>query len=152
MSSKALKLPKIFPFFPALLISAAIIILWLIPVLVITLRGEGWGSAPWGVFSIIALVVTVIAPVAYGWHTKDTTGAVLIGVLPFLLTTTIPRIFLGTAAQDINFLVRSALYIVTLCSIGGLEGYFAAKQEKGAFVIAAALAGLWAMVFLSGIN
>ncbi|MCK9631023.1 MAG: hypothetical protein M0R30_05215 [Methanoregula sp.] len=103
-------------------------------------------------FSIIALLATIIAPVAYGWQTKDTTGAVLIGVLPFLLTITIPRIFFGISAQDTNYLVRSALSIVALCSIGGLEGYFAAKREKRAFIIAAALAGLWAIVFLSGIN
>jgi len=152
MSSEALKSQKSFSFFPALLISAVIIILWLIPVMVIFLRGVGWGSAAWGVFSIIALLATIIAPVAYGWQTKDTTGAVLIGVLPFLLTITIPRIFFGISAQDTNYLVRSALSIVALCSIGGLEGYFAAKREKRAFIIAAALAGLWAIVFLSGIN
>ena len=152
MSSEALESQKNFSFFPDLLISAAIIILWLIPVLVISLRGDGGGSAPWGVFSNIALMVTIIAPVAYGWHTKDTTGAVLIGVLPFLLTTTIPRIFFGTSVQDTNYIIRSALYIVTLCSIGGLEGYFAAKRENRAFVIAIVLAGLWAIVFLSGIN
>jgi hypothetical protein len=139
-------------FFWIIIISCAIIILWLIPVLVISLRGVGWGSGPWGVFSIIALIVTIIAPVAYGWHTKDTTGAVIIGVLPFLLTITIPRIFFGTGAHDTNYLIRSALYIVILCSIGGLEGYFAAKREIRSFVIAAALAGLWAVVFLSGIN
>jgi hypothetical protein len=152
MSSEILKLQKIPSFFPAILISAAIIILWLIPVLVISLRGVGWGSGPWGVFSIIALIVTIIAPVAYGWHTKDTTGAVIIGIFPFLLTITIPRIFFVIPVQDTDLLIRSALYLVALCSIGGLEGYFAAKREIRSFVIAAALAGLWAMVFLSGIN
>lgn len=152
MSSETLNSQKTFTFFPPLLISATIVILWLIPHLVTSIRGEGSGAGLWGLFSIVALLATIIAPVAYGWQTKDTTGAVLIGLLPFLLTMSVPRLFFGTSAQDNSYLVKSVLYIVSLCVIGGLEGYFAAMREKRAFIIAATLAGLWILVFLSGIN
>jgi hypothetical protein len=152
MSPETRNPQKPFNFFPALLISFAILILWLIPDLIILLHGGKGGPGVWGLFTFVAIPATVIVPLAYGWYTKDTTGAVLIGLLPFLLTMIIVRLWPGSSVEDTSYLVKSVLYIGSLCVVGGLEGYFAAMHEKRSLVLAAAFAGLWALVFLSGIN
>jgi hypothetical protein len=152
MSSETRNPQKIFNFFPALLISFAILMFWLIPDLVILMHGGKGGPGLWGLFTLVAIPATVIVPLAYGWHTKDTIGAVLIGSLPFLLTMGIVRIWPGSSIADNSYLIRTVLYIGSLSLIGGLEGYFSAMHEKRSLVLAIALAGLWILVFLSGIN
>jgi hypothetical protein len=138
--------------FHALLLSAFIVTLWLIPYFVMSLQEEGRGAGIWELFSVIALLLTILVPVVYGWYTKDTKASILLGVLPFLLVMTIPRLFASPGDAGSGYLVMTILYIVSLCSIGGLEGYFASRQEKKSLVIAIALTVLWIMVFLSGIK
>jgi hypothetical protein len=117
-----------------------------------SLQEEGRGAGIWELFSVIALFLTVLAPVLYGWYTKDTKGAILMGILPFLLVMTIPRLFTSLGDSGSDYLVMTVLYIVSLCSIGGLEGYFASKHEKKTSVIAIALTVIWIVIFLSGIK
>src|SRR5208337_920569 len=95
MSPETRNSQKSFFFFYPLLISCAILIFWLLPDLVIIMHGGEGGPGLWGLFTIIALPATIIAPLVYGWYTKDMTGAVLIGVLPFLLTMMVVRIGSG---------------------------------------------------------
>jgi hypothetical protein len=152
MSSVIQNSQKPFPFYLPLLLSAVIIVLYLIPLIVMTLKGKGSGAGIWGLFSIVALLITIIAPVVYGWKTRDTKGAALVGVLPFLFVMTIPRVLSGELPRTTELLVDAVLYIVSLCAIGGLEGYFASLHEKKSLVVAIALAGLWIVFFLSGIN
>lgn len=125
---------------------------WLIPDLIIFIHGGEGGPGLWGLFTFVALPATIIAPIAYGWHTKDTTGAVLIGLLPFLLTMGVVRILPGTGVGDTRYLVETVFWIGSLCAIGGLQGYFAAMREKRSLILAAILGGLWIFVFLSGMN
>lgn len=148
MSSEIRKTPKSLNFSPVLLISAVIVILWLIPVF--SLRDQA-GSGAWGFVSIIALLLTIISPVVYGWYSRDGTGAILIGALPFLLTTGVSRILPSTSPPGIGYLIYSVFYIVSLSLVGGLEGFFAAEKTAGSLLIALLLAGIWTGIFFSGI-
>jgi len=139
-------------FFSVLLISAAIAILWLIPVFVSGSLGLTAGTGAWGIVSIFALVLTIIAPMLYGWYSRDETGAILLGVVPFLLTTGVSGIISGTTPPGIDYRVYSVIYVVLLSLAGGLEGYFAAKKTAGSLLIALVLAGIWAGIFFSGIH
>ena len=140
------------PFIIPILVCAAVALLWLIPYIAMSLKGGGSGAGIWGIFSLIALPATVIAPVAYGRMTRDTIGAILIGVLPFLLVMTVPRLLSGEIPQDTGWLAWTVLYIVSLCTIGGLEGFFASRRDEKSLVVAVLMAGAWFWVFLSGIN
>jgi hypothetical protein len=150
MSPESWNSQKHFFFLYPLLISFGIIIFWLLPDLVIITHGGEGGPGLWGLFSIIALPATIIFPLVYGWYSKNTTGAVLIGVLPFLLTMIVVRIWSGF--ENDNYLIRAVLWIGSLCVTGGLEGFFAAKKTPGFLLIALLLAGIWAGIFLSGIH
>jgi hypothetical protein len=152
MSSAIQNSQKSFAFFLPLLVSALIILFWLIPLAATTLRGKGSGAGMWGLFEIIALLATIIAPIVYGWKTCDTKGAVLIGVLPILFVMTVPRIVSGELPWDAPLFMHTVLTIAMLCIIGGLEGYFASLHEKKSLVLAIVLAGLWIFVFLSAIE
>jgi len=156
MSSVIPNPQKNFPFFLPLSSSALILLFWLIPLAAKTLRREGSDAGIRGlaviltIIEIIALLATIITPLVYGWYTKDTTGAVIIGIVPFLLTMLVVRI--GLDFQFDKFLIRSILYIGSLCFIGGLEGLCAARHETKWKIVAVGLAGLWILVFLSGID
>lgn len=143
---------KSFPFFLPFLVSAIIILFLLIPLAAMTIRGNGSGAGILGIFEIVALFATIIAPIAYGWKTCDAKGAVIIGVLPFLFAMTVPRVLSGELPRDTPLLVNTVIYIAALCIIGGLAGYLASRHTKKTLVIAIALAGLWIFVFLSGID
>ena len=139
-------------FFWTILIICTIIALWLVPVIPVLLQGNGSGSGVWGYFSIIALIITINAPLAYGWYSRDGTGAVLIGALPFLLLTGVSRIISNPGPISIDYRVYSIAFIVLLSLIGGLEGFFAAKKTTRFLLIALLLAGVWAGIFFSGIH
>jgi hypothetical protein len=139
-------------FFSAPLISAAIVILWLIPFFIRGEQGSATGTGVWGIVSIIALASTVIAPMLYGWYMSDRTGAILIGILPFLVVTGVSRIISGNSPQDTGYLTYSVFYVVSLSLVGGLEGFFAAKKTVGFMTVSLFLALLWTGIFLSGIH
>jgi hypothetical protein len=143
---------KSIPFFHSFLVSALVILLWLIPLAAMTLREEGHGAGIWGYLEIAAFLATILAPVVYGWKSCDTKGAILTGVLPFLFVMTVPRLLTGEVPWGAPWFVNNVSSTIVLCIIGGLEGYFASLQEKQSLVVAGVLAGLWIVVFLSGIN
>lgn len=151
MSSAIRNAQENFAFFIPLLVSAIIILFWLISLAFMTLR-RGSGAGLWGLFEIIVLLATIVAPVIYGWKTCDTNGAVLTGVLPFLFVMTVARVVSGELFPDTPSYVNSILYPAGLCIIGGLEGYFASRHEKKSLGIAIILAGAWFWFFLSGIH
>jgi hypothetical protein len=136
-------------FFRAIAISAAIILLWVTVYLVQAGQAGTPGSQVWGFISIIALLATIISPLAYGWYSRDPAGAVIIGALPFLLVVGVSSIISGSGQHD---LIYPIVYFLLLCLAGGLEGYFAAKRTTGYLVIALILAGIWVGIFLSGIH
>ncbi len=138
--------------FTVLLISAAIVILWLIPVYTYESRAGNSGTGAEGFISIIALLVTIIAPLVYGWYSRDETGAMFIGGIPFLLTYGFSRILSSTSPGGTDYLACSVFYIVSLSMIGTLEGFFAAKKTVGSLLIALILAGIWVGIFFSGIR
>lgn len=160
MSSSIRNVQKSFPLVLPLLLSAVILLLWLIPPMVKKFQGNGSSTVIQGFFphagllftilEIIALLATIIAPLVYGWYTKDTTGAVIIGIVPFLLTMLVARI--GSDFTYDNYLIRAVLYTGSLCFIGGLVGFFAARHETKWMMVAGALAGFWIVLFLSGIS
>jgi hypothetical protein len=152
MSPETRNSQKSFGFFYPLLISIAIIFLWVVPVFVLLLQAGTPGIRIWGFVSIIALLSTIIAPLAYGWYSRDSTGAILIGALPFLLVTGVSRIIPSPIPPNTDYLVYSVFYFVSLSLVGGLEGYFATKKTTGYLLIALLLAGIWAGIFLSGIH
>jgi len=152
MSSMQQEFQKIPPIFLPLLLSLVIVLLYLIPLFAMSLMGKDSGPGIWGVFSVVALLVTIVSPVIYGWKTHDTNGAVLIGVAPFLFVMTIPRILSGEIPRDTESLVRMVFYVVPLSAIGGFEGYFASQNEDKSLLFAIILAGLWIIVLLSGLN
>ena len=88
----------------------------------------------------------------YGWYSRDGTGAILIGALPFLLTTGVSRIILSGSPPGIEYLVHSVIYVISLSLIGGLEGFFAAEKTARALLIALVLAGIWTGIFFSGLR
>ena len=152
MSPEAMNPQKPLNFFSVLLISAAIVALWLVPVFASGSRVGNVGAGAWGYISIFALLLTIIAPMMYGWYSRDEPGAILVGVVPFLLTTGVSRIISCNTPQGIDYLVYSVIYVVLLSLAGGLEGYFAAKKTAESLLIALVLAGIWAGIFFSGIH
>jgi hypothetical protein len=136
-------------FFRTIAISAAIILLWVIVYLVQAGQAGTPGSQVWGFISIIALLATIISPLAYGWYSRDPAGAVIIGAVPFLLVVGVSRIISGFGQHD---LIYPVVYFMSLSLTGGLGGYFAAKRTTGYLVIALILAGIWVGIFLSGIH
>ena len=138
--------------FPALVTSAVIVILWVIPVFAPGGRAGTTGAGAWGFISIIALLATIISPLVYGWLSRDSTGAIVIGALPFLLVTGVARIVSPPGPAEAGFLAWSVVYILSLSLVGGLEGYFAARKTTGNVLIALLLAALWAGIFFSGIH
>lgn len=152
MFPEAMNPQKPINFFSALLVSAAIVILWLIPVFASGGRAGTVGTGAWGFVSIIALLFTIAAPLVYGWYSRDGTGAILVGVLPFLLATGISRIIPGNSPAGTGYLVYSVIYVGLLSLAGGLEGFFAAEKTKGTLLIALVLAGVWAGIFFTGIR
>jgi hypothetical protein len=152
MSLKVNDLKQPSNFFWIIVISGAIAALWLIPGLVILMQGEGSGSGAWGLLTVIAIPATVIAPLVYGWDTRDTIGAVIIGLLPFLLVMGISGTLSGNIPGGSDHLAASVLYIVSLSLVGGVEGFLAAKKNLKSLVVGIFLAGVWIGIFLSGIN
>ena len=152
MSSQASNPQKPLNFFLALVISAAIVILWLVPVFAPGGRTGTVGTGAWGLVSVIALILTIISPLVYGWYSRDGTGAILIGVIPFLLTTGVSRIISITLPPGIEYLVYWILYIVSLSIIGGFGGFFAAKKTAGSLLVALILAGIWTGIFFTGMH
>ena len=136
-------------FFRAVLIAGIIILLWVIGYFVQVRQGEMFGSQIQGIISIIALLATIISPLAYGWYFRDSKGAILIGALPFLLVVGILRIVSSSGLTDLVFAV---VYFLSLSLVGGLAGWCAAKKTTGYLVIALLLAGIWAGIFLGGIH
>jgi hypothetical protein len=139
-------------FFPVVLISAAIVLLWLIPVFTRGGPAETAGAGEWGLVSIIALIFTIITPLAYGRYSGDGIGAILVGSVPFILTTGVSGIIAGNRPSGFDYLVCPVIYIVSLSMVGGLEGYFAAEKTPRSLLIAMVLAGIWTGIFFSGIR
>lgn len=110
------------------------------------------GAGFLGYFSIIALLLTIIAPLVYGWYSRDETGAILVGALPILLITGVFRVITENDPAESGYLIYSIVYIALLCMVGGLEGYFAAKKTAGSLLIALLLAGIWTGIFFCGIR
>ena len=144
--------PKTIPIFLPLIVSVIIILLWLIPYAGLILRERGFNAGVLGLVEYIAIPVTCLAPVIYGWKTSDTKGAVIAGVLPFLFVMSIPRIFSGEQAGNQPAFTDWVLYMLPLCITGGLEGYFASLQGNTWKGISIILAGTWVWFFLSGIH
>ncbi len=141
-----------FNFFRTIAISTIIILLWLIPEIAAIYPGKDYGSGILGYASIIALIVTIIAPLVYGWYSHDGNGAILIGTIPFLLMFGFIRIITGNGPVGSGYLACSVVYLAALSILGGLEGFFAAKKTTGYLLIALLLAGVWAGIFFSGIH
>jgi len=139
-------------FFHPLVVSALVVMCWCIPLAASVLVEKGHGAGIWNIFEIIAIAATILAPVVYGWRTRDTNGAVLIGILPFLFVMTGIRFLSGNMPATSQNLVNTTLYIVLLCIIGGFEGYFASRPDWKLRGVAIILAGAWLYVFLSGID
>jgi hypothetical protein len=139
-------------FFWIILIICAIIALWLVPEIATLQMGKGSGSGVLGYASVIALIITILAPLVYGWYSRDRIGAVLIGTLPVFMVSGFIRIIIGNDTMGSGYLAGSVVYIISLIVLGGLEGYFAAKKTRGHLLIALLLAALWAGIFFSGIN
>jgi hypothetical protein len=144
--------PKTISFFLPFIVSAIIILLWLIPYAGLILREHGFNAGALGLVEYIAIPVTCLAPVIYGWKTTDTKGAVIAGVLPFLFVMSIPWIFSVESAGNQPAFTDWVLYMLPLCIIGGLEGYFASHRDTISRGIAIILAGAWFWFFLSGIH
>jgi len=139
-------------FFRTIAISTIIILLWLVPEIAAIYPGKGSGSGILGYASIIALIFTIIAPLVYGWYSRDGTGAILIGTLPFLVMFGFIRVITGNSPAGPGYLACSVVYLAALSLLGGLEGFFAAKKTTGYLLIALLLAGVWAGIFFSGIH
>ena len=80
------------------------------------------GAGVWGYFAIISLLLTIIAPLVYGWYSRDGTGAILIGAIPILLITGVFRVITGNVPAESGYLIYSIVYIALLCMVGGLGG------------------------------
>jgi hypothetical protein len=146
------KTQNVFNFFRTITISTIIILLWLVPEIAAIQTGKGYGSGVLGYAPIIALIITIIAPLVYGWYSRDGTGAILIGIIPILLMFGFIRIITGNVPVGSGYLACSVVYIAALSLAGGLEGFFAAKRTTGYLFIALLLAGVWAGIFFSGIH
>jgi hypothetical protein len=135
--------------FRTIAISAAIILLWVMVYLVQAGQAGTPGSQVWGLVSIITLGVTIAAPLAYGWYSRDPAGATIIGAVPFLVVVGVSRIISSSGQTE---LVYAVFYFLALSLASGLSGYFAAKKTTKDLLIALLLAGIWTGIFLSGIH
>jgi len=88
----------------------------------------------------------------YGWYLPDRTGAILVGILPFLVVFGVSRIISGDSPPGSGYLAYSVLYLVLLSIAGGLEGFFAAKKTVGLLSVSLLLALVWTGIFLHGIR
>jgi hypothetical protein len=99
------------------------------------------------------IFVLPLFPIIYGRITRDTLGATLMGVMPFLGVFSI--ILLGELDSFISFiegLTRAVSFWFILIIIAGLEGYFASKERISSLFIAIGLYVTWILWFLSGIH
>lgn len=140
-----------FNIFRTIAISTIIILLWVVPFVILLWQAGTPGSQLWGLISLIALPATIASPLVYGWLSRDSTGAIIIGTLPFLVITSLV-IVTGNGEGGSQYLAFRIAYFAVLVLAGGLEGYFAAKKTRGNLLIALLLAALWAGIFFSGIH
>ena len=102
---------------------------------------------------LFLIFVLPVFPIIYGRMSRDTVGAILMGMLPFLSVFSI--ILLGELDFSISSLwglPRAIPFWFILIIIAGLEGYFAAKERVVSLFIAIGLYVTWIVWFLSGIH
>ena len=89
--------------------------------------------------------------IIYGYIRKDKIGAILIGTVPFILTSSLinPKEFI----KEINLLqTGEILYMICPIILPGIMGYFAARRRPLSLLIAIFLHILWFMIIFLGID
>lgn len=99
------------------------------------------------------IFILPMLPIIYGYMTRDTVGAILMGVLPFFgLFSVLMFGELDSSLSTMRWLTRAIPFWLILIIIAGLEGYFASKRKMSSLFVAIGLYSLWILWFLSGIH
>lgn len=133
----------------AILISFLIIVIAGVSLTSDSLRTMAGGY--WELIEIAIILILPAAPVVYGCITKDKIAAMIIGTVPMA-----GIIFYGMLSSGTSYnphtVVQSIAYLGSLSTVGGLEGYFASKDELKHILIAIGFGILWICILITGIN
>lgn len=103
---------------------------------------------------LISTFVYPIAPIFYGLQTKDRIGSVIVGTVPILCLFYELHLnsFIAGNVPETERIIDIFTYFGSLTIIGGLEGYYASKEQFDSLIIAIVLAIFWISIFLNGLD
>jgi hypothetical protein len=131
------------------IVSLIIVMIWEIPAIIAS-RSSGMPGQP-AIVSLMIILLLPVAPVIYGWITRDQVGALIIGIIPMFLLGLIIPVVSGDFPGG-RWVITGIIYWGILMVIAGLAGYSAAKKELKYLVVSVILTGVWFAVFVSGLN
>ncbi|WIM42134.1 hypothetical protein [Methanosarcina mazei] len=103
---------------------------------------------------LISIFVYPLAPIFYGLQTKDRIGSVIVGTVPILCLFYELHLnsFIAGNVPETERILDIFTYFGSLAIIGGLEGYYASKEQFDSLIIAVVLAIFWISIFLNGLD
>ncbi|MDY0387658.1 MAG: hypothetical protein RBT65_11140 [Methanolobus sp.] len=108
----------------------------------------------WLLFETMSILLWPAAPIIYGWITRDKTGSIVVGIVPYI---GVLLYFTHITGKLHNFLgimqLIEGIFILGIVSlVGGLEGYYASQDKKDELKFAILLGVAWILLFIRGIN
>ncbi|HOW15574.1 MAG: hypothetical protein QUS12_01265 [Methanosarcina sp.] len=103
---------------------------------------------------LISIFVYPVAPIFYGLQTKDRIGSIIVGTVPILCLFYELHLnsFIAGNVPETERILDIFTYFGSLAIIGGLEGYYASKEQFDSLIIAVVLAIFWISIFLNGLD
>lgn len=103
---------------------------------------------------VINIFIYPIAPIFYGLQTKDRIGSIIVGTLPTLCLFYELHLssFIAGNIPETERIINIFTYFGSLTIIGGLEGYFASKEQFDSLIIAIVFVIFWISIFLNGLD
>ena len=103
---------------------------------------------------LISIFVYPIAPIFYGLQTKNRIGSIIVGTVPILCLFYELHLnsFIAGNVPETKRIINVFTYFGSLTIIGGLEGYYASKEQFDSLIIAIVLVIFWISIFLNGLD
>ncbi|WP_229390930.1 hypothetical protein [Methanosarcina sp. DH2] len=104
--------------------------------------------------AVINIFIYPIAPIFYGLQTKDRIGSVIVGTVSILCLFYKLHLnsFIAGDIPETERIINIFTYFGSLTIIGGLEGYFASKEQFDSLIIAIVFMIFWISIFLNGLD
>lgn len=109
-------------------------------------------------FGVLMVLISIfaypIAPIFYGLQTKNRIGSIIVGTVPILCLFYELHLnsFIAGNVPETERIINVFTYFGSLTIIGGLEGYYASKEQFDSLIIAIVLAIFWISIFLNGLD